>query len=81
MFPDVSSRSDIALHNSMRFVADPEIEPFSFTFAYELTATIPRPDDAPVAIARGSGVGEDGKDWLHLHGLLADGEAFDRHLS
>ena len=62
VFPDVSSRSDIALHNSMRFVADPEIEPFSFTFAYELTATIPRPDDTPVAIARVSGVGEDGKD-------------------
>ena len=80
VLPDVFSRNDMALHNRLRLVAEPEIEPFSLTFAYELAATIAQPGDAPVAIARGAGGGEDGKDWLHLHGVLADGETFNaRH--
>ena len=71
------SESDIELYNRLRVAAEPEFGPFSFTVAYELTATILESGESPVTIARGSGVGVDSNDWLDLHGVLSDGEHFN----
>ena len=74
------SESDLALYSRLRVAAEPEFESVSLTLAYELTATIPQPEDSYVTVARVSGVGADSNDWLDLHGVLSDGEQFNaRH--
>ena len=71
------SESDLALYSRLRVAAEPEFESVSLTLAYELTATIPQPEDSYVTVARVSGVGADSNDWLDLHGVVTDGKQYN----